>query len=38
MLYTAEGRKVTDQVWEETLDELEFAGARDILKSMKEKA
>ncbi|KAI8213941.1 putative quinate permease [Colletotrichum sp. SAR 10_76] len=33
-LYTSEGKVVTERLWAETLDELEFAGARGILKSM----
>ncbi len=33
-MYTPEGKKVTDGLWEETLKELEFAGVRDILESM----
>lgn len=34
-LYQAEGKVVTDRLWEETLTELEFADVRTILKSMK---
>ena len=34
-LYTPEGKVVTERVWEETLAELEFAGVRPILESMK---
>jgi hypothetical protein len=34
-LYTAEGKVVTKRVWEETLAELEFAGVRGILESMR---
>ncbi|KAI8965290.1 NAD(P)-binding protein [Daldinia sp. FL1419] len=33
-LYTPEGRDAADQLFEETMTELEFANARDILKSM----
>ncbi|KAL9598457.1 MAG: hypothetical protein Q9219_004493 [cf. Caloplaca sp. 3 TL-2023] len=32
MLYTVEGKRSIDRLWEETLDELEFAGVRGILK------
>ncbi|KAK0720988.1 hypothetical protein B0H67DRAFT_600314 [Lasiosphaeris hirsuta] len=35
MLYTPEGRVVTQKVWDETLAELEFAGVRGILDSMR---
>ncbi|KAK3389937.1 hypothetical protein B0H63DRAFT_428481 [Podospora didyma] len=34
-LYTPEGTIVTQRVWDETLAELDFAGARAILESMK---
>ena len=34
-LYTTEGRVVTQRVWDETLAELDFAGVRGILESMK---
>ncbi|KAK3937975.1 hypothetical protein QBC46DRAFT_391351 [Diplogelasinospora grovesii] len=34
-LYTPEGQVVTQRVWEETLAELDFAGVRAILNSMK---
>lgn len=33
-MYTPEGKKTTDKLWEETLKEFEFAGVRDILKSL----
>ncbi|KAI8297010.1 Short chain dehydrogenase yanD [Colletotrichum sp. SAR11_59] len=33
-LYTSEGKNVTERLWAETLDELELAGARSMLKSM----
>ncbi|KAJ4396134.1 hypothetical protein N0V93_000352 [Gnomoniopsis smithogilvyi] len=36
-MYTPEGRQTTDRLWEETLTELEFAGARRILGSMSNK-
>ncbi|KAI8631889.1 NAD(P)-binding protein [Xylariaceae sp. FL1651] len=35
MLYTPEGKVVTQRVWDETLAELDFAGVRSILESMK---
>ncbi|KAI1097271.1 NAD(P)-binding protein [Jackrogersella minutella] len=34
-LYTPEGREAADKLFQETMDELAFAGARDILESMK---
>ncbi|KAF2648764.1 NAD(P)-binding protein [Lophiostoma macrostomum CBS 122681] len=34
-LYTAEGKIVTERLWEETLVELEFAGVRGILESVR---
>jgi hypothetical protein len=34
-LYTPEGKVVIERVWEETLAELEFAGVRPILESMR---
>ncbi|OTB07648.1 hypothetical protein M426DRAFT_242104 [Hypoxylon sp. CI-4A] len=34
-LYTPEGKEAASQLWQETLDELQFAGVRDILESMK---
>ncbi|KAI1093644.1 NAD(P)-binding protein [Rostrohypoxylon terebratum] len=34
-LYTPEGREVADKLWEETMGELEFAGVRGIMESMK---
>lgn len=33
-MYTAEGKVVTARLWEETLEELEFAGVREMLESM----
>ncbi|TGO18904.1 hypothetical protein BTUL_0007g01230 [Botrytis tulipae] len=35
LLYTPEGKELTQCVWEETLAELQFAGVRDIFESMK---
>ncbi|KAJ3958395.1 hypothetical protein N0V92_005037 [Colletotrichum tropicale] len=32
-LYTQEGKNVIERLWVETMDELEFAGARGVLKS-----
>ena len=34
MIYTAEGKAATERLWRETLEELEFAGVKDILRSM----
>jgi hypothetical protein len=34
-LYTLEGKVVIERVWEETLTELNFAGVRAILESMR---
>lgn len=33
-MYTTEGKAITARLWEETLEELEFAGVRGILESM----
>ncbi|KAI0191965.1 hypothetical protein EV127DRAFT_51584 [Xylaria flabelliformis] len=35
ILYTEEGARVRERLWEETLEELNFAGASDIIKGMK---
>ncbi|KAG0650068.1 Short chain dehydrogenase yanD [Hyphodiscus hymeniophilus] len=35
MLYTTEGKQLTEKVWKETLDELDFAGVRGILEAMR---
>ncbi|KAI0530006.1 hypothetical protein GGR58DRAFT_525490 [Xylaria digitata] len=35
LLYTPEGKALTQRVWDETLAEFEFAGARDIVEKMK---
>ncbi|KAI1170971.1 NAD(P)-binding protein [Nemania sp. FL0916] len=35
LLYTTEGKALTQRIWDETLAELEFAGVRAILESMK---
>ncbi|KAI1150667.1 NAD(P)-binding protein [Nemania diffusa] len=35
LLYTPEGKVITQRVWDETLAELDFAGVRTILESMK---
>lgn len=34
MVYEPEGKVVIDRLWEETLDELEFAGVKGVLKDM----
>ena len=31
IMYTEEGKKVAEQIWKETLEELEFAGVKQIL-------
>ena len=33
-MYTREGKAAADRLWRETLDELDFAGVREILRSM----
>jgi hypothetical protein len=35
MLYTSEGKELTEKVWRETMAELSFAGVEGILQSMK---
>jgi hypothetical protein len=35
MLYTPEGKIITQKAWDETLAELDFAGVRGILESMR---
>ncbi|KAI0453003.1 retinol dehydrogenase 12 [Xylaria acuta] len=35
ILYTEEGARVRERLWEETMEELNFAGASDIIKKMK---
>ncbi|KAI8952972.1 retinol dehydrogenase 12 [Xylaria longipes] len=35
ILYTEEGARVRERLWEETMEELNFAGASDIIKGMK---
>jgi NAD(P)-dependent dehydrogenase (short-subunit alcohol dehydrogenase family) len=35
MLYTAEGKTITDKVWDETLAELDFAKPQEILRQMR---
>lgn len=35
MMYTPEGKQTTERLWEETLAELEFAGMKQILDSMR---
>ncbi|PVI06763.1 putative short-chain dehydrogenase/reductase family protein [Periconia macrospinosa] len=32
LMYTPEGKKATDQLWSETLDELKFAGVQEYIK------
>lgn len=33
-MYTEEGRAIMERVWAETLNECEFAGVKDIVKTM----
>ncbi|OKL64624.1 hypothetical protein UA08_00308 [Talaromyces atroroseus] len=35
LLYTPQGKNTIERLWQETLDEFEFAGARRVLESMK---
>lgn len=35
LLYTPEGKKITEKLWQETMAELSFAKPLDILESMK---
>lgn len=35
MLYTPEGRKIADRLWDETMRELSFANIEGILSGMK---
>jgi len=37
-MHTPEGKHATERLWEETMTELEFAGARGILSSMHNKS
>jgi hypothetical protein len=37
MMYTPEGQKTTERLWEETLDELNFAGVKEIINSMSQR-
>lgn len=37
LLYTDEGKKTMQRLWEETLEELQFAGVGHIVTSMKSK-
>lgn len=34
IVYTQEGKKLKDRLWDETMKEFEFAGVRDILKRL----
>lgn len=33
MLYTVEGKAVIDQLWQETMEELKFAGVKEIFQT-----
>jgi hypothetical protein len=35
LLYTPEGKQLTDKLWRETIDELSFANPLVVLESMK---
>lgn len=35
MMYSPDGKEVTERLWNETLDELDFAGVRNILASLR---
>jgi hypothetical protein len=35
LMYTEEGKKCMERLWDETMDELKFANAKDILASIK---
>ena len=35
MMYTSDGKRTMDRLWEETLQELGFAGVRDIVVAPK---
>lgn len=35
-MYTKEGREVGERIWEETMEELNFAGASKIVQGMKQ--
>jgi NAD(P)-dependent dehydrogenase (short-subunit alcohol dehydrogenase family) len=34
IMYTEEGRRLSDQIWKETMEELQFAGVKEILGEM----
>lgn len=35
MMYTSKGKKTAERLWDETMEEFEFAQVREILKSMR---
>ena len=37
MMYTESGRKITNRLWEETLDELSFAGVRELTRPLEKR-
>jgi hypothetical protein len=37
LVYLPEGKPIIDTLWDETMAEYEFAGARDILNTCKQK-
>jgi hypothetical protein len=36
IIYTAEGKKISEQLWKETMEELAFANVKGILKTISE--
>jgi hypothetical protein len=36
IIYSAEGKKISDQLWKETKEELAFANVEEILKTVSE--
>jgi hypothetical protein len=36
IIYTAEGKKISEQLWKETIEELAFANVEEILKTISE--
>jgi len=38
IIYTPEGERIAKKLWDELLDELSFAGVRDILSALENEA
>lgn len=38
MMYTPKGKRTTERLWEETIEELEFAGVSETLHAMQKKS